>query len=172
MVLEIFASLADMATNLWIQFGLPGLLLAGFLENATLFIGVPFEIVVVLANSAGGYSPFVIGVVGGLGAACGELLGYVVGLGGRKAIEKLSANDAKRMEDFKFHIHHHGALAIYLMCVVPIPFDLVGLAAGLIRFDIKQFFLATWAGKATRYSIIGLAVVYGIKAILPFFGLS
>ena len=172
MVLEIFVSFADLATNLWIHFGLPGLLVAGVLGNAKLVIGVPFEIVVALANSTGTYSPFVIGVVGGLGAACGELIGYLIGLGGRRAIEKLSAKDAKRMEDFKFQINRHGPLAIYLMCVIPIPFDLVGLAAGLIRFDIKQFFLATWAGKATRYTIIGLAVVYGVKTILPFFGLS
>lgn len=169
---ELFDWLSTAAISLWANYGLIGLLVAGFLENATLFLGVPFEIVIALANSTNTYSPFVIAIVGGLGAACGELLGYLIGLGGRKAIEKLSKKDAKRMEDFKQHINQHGAKAIYIMCIIPIPFDLVGLASGLIKFDIKQFFLATWAGKATRYTIIGLAVVYGVKIILPIFGLS
>lgn len=169
---QFLAALPEIALGLWTQYGLVGLLIAGFLENATLFIGIPFEVVIVLANQTSSYSPIVIAIVGGFGAAIGEFLSYLGGYGSRAVVNKLREKDAKRLDDFSEHITKHGALGIYVMSIIPIPFDLVGLASGLLRFDPVQFFLATWAGKSTRYAIIGLAVVYGVSVILPFFGLK
>lgn len=172
MVLELLAQLSEMALQLWTQYGLIGLLIAGFLENATLFIGVPFEIIIVLANQTSSYSPVVIAIVGGLGAAIGEFLSYLGGRGSHEVVRRLREKEAKRLDEFSQHIEKHGPLGIYVMSIIPIPFDLVGLASGLLRFDPVQFFLAVWAGKSTRYALIGLAVVYGLPIILPFFGLK
>ena len=152
-------------------FGLPGLFFAAILENATLFIGVPLELILVAFYFTAKTNPLIIALVAGLGAAIGELTGYAVGRAGTGIAEKIEKHQIKGFQQLQKQINSKGPFAVFLLLLVPIPFDLVGIASGIAKMNPVKFFLATFAGKTTRFFIVIMAASFGIKALLSFFGL-
>ena len=158
-----------------VQFGLLGLFIAAIIANASLFLPVPIDIIVfVLGNvdfiGIGLFSPLILGIVVGGGAAIGELSGYIVGLLGMKGIERLSRRELKRVENLRNRIRRRGMVFIFLGALTPFPFDLIGIAAGLIKYDLKKFFLSCLAGKIARYLIIAYAGMFSIGLVRALFG--
>ncbi|MEK6941846.1 MAG: VTT domain-containing protein, partial [archaeon] len=68
-------------------------------------------------------------------------------------------------------IQKYGTLLIFIGAMTPFPFDLIGIAAGLVRFDPKKLFLGAFCGKTIRYFVILLASNFGSPFILKLFGL-
>jgi len=63
-----------------------GIFLVSLVGSASIFFPLPSTFVVFA--SALFLNPFLLGLVGGLGAAIGEFTGYGLGVGGRKLIKK------------------------------------------------------------------------------------
>ena len=48
-------------------------------------------------------------------------------------------------------MNRHGSLAIFVFALLPVlVFDVLGLAAGSLRFPLWKYILACWAGKILR----------------------
>ena len=62
-------------------YGYPGLFVFSLVSNATVVLPAPSFAAVFAVGGA--LNPIVIGVVAGLGAALGEMTGYLAGVGGR-----------------------------------------------------------------------------------------
>jgi membrane protein YqaA with SNARE-associated domain len=167
-------SLEQALTHLVLNYGLIGLLLASIIANATLFLVVPIDLLIFLIApiSKEFFNPLIISIVAGLGAAIGELTSYILGLGGRKAIEKKFSKRLEHLNELKKRIKHSGMLFIFLGALTPFPFDLIGIVAGLIHYDLKKFFIASFAGKTTRYTIIAFTSIIGTEIALKFFGIN
>jgi membrane protein DedA with SNARE-associated domain len=157
-------------------YGLVGLFVASVIANATLFFPVPINFVVfglgalAAQNQWGPGYLLLVGLASGLGAAIGELTGYFAGFLGGKALHDFSKNiKKKKLEEIKFKIHKYGSLVVFAGALVPFPFDIIGLAAGLSRFDLKKFFLATAAGKVLRDILIASAGYYGLELVRTIF---
>ena len=79
MVLEFF--------NVLIQtYSYFGVFLVSLIGSASILFPLPSTFVVFF--SAPFLDPFLLGLIGGLGAAIGEFTGYGLGIGGRKLIKK------------------------------------------------------------------------------------
>jgi len=63
-----------------------------------------------------------------------------------------------------------GALAIFIFALVPLFFDLVGLAAGVLRFSLWKFVLVCWLGRTILYVVFIVLAALGWKVVLPYFG--
>ena len=140
--------------------------------NATIFFPVPviYGFVFILAgvmNSLG--FAVQLGIVTGVGAGIGEMSAYLLGRIGLKAVEKTKKVDVGKIFDFESRLEKHGAWAVFVLAIIPVPFDFVGMAAGLIRFDFKSFLAATVAGKTIRYVLISLGGYFGIELVRKFF---
>ena len=109
-------------------------------------------------------APYVVGVVGGLGAAIGESTGYLAGFGGQAALEK-KKNLYLRLECW---LKKWGMGLIFLLSALPLLFDVMGLVAGALRFPYWKFFVATWMGRTLVYTLVSWAVVMGWNAMLNF----
>ncbi len=172
-------------------FGLPGLFAAAIIENATLFIGIPFEVILVTFYFASGTHPILISVTAGLGAAIGELTSYAVGRAGTHVAERieekkmkenkageprkgkgLSEKDKRLLGRLEQWVNRKGSIAVYFLAVMPIPFDLVGLACGITKMHPVKFFVPAFLGKTTRFLIVMAAAGLGLRALLAFFGVS
>lgn len=149
------------------EYGLVGLFVAAVIANATLFVVVPLDIVVLGLGKI--FHPFVLGAVVGMGATIGETTAYVAGLGGRKALDKLQAKGDARLKVVQSYVERYGAPFILIGSLTPFPFDLVGIACGLIRFNIFKFFVAAFAGKFLRYTLLAYAGIWGLELIKNFF---
>ncbi|MEM0359965.1 MAG: VTT domain-containing protein [Candidatus Diapherotrites archaeon] len=141
-------------------FGLPGLFVAAIIANSTIVLPLPLDFIVFPLGEVdfyglGFFSPVAVGIAVGFGAAIGELSGYFFGFMGAKGIEKLKHIEMKRLAYVKGLVYKYGAMVIFFFALVPSVFDFVGISAGLIKFDVRKFFLACAAGKITRYILIG-----------------
>jgi len=97
-------------------------------------------------------NPLAVGIAAGLGAALGELTGYLAGIGGRAVIERRGFYD--RLEGW---MRKGGPLVIFLLAAIPNPaFDVGGMMAGALRMPIWHFYLAAWAGKSVRFTLLAM----------------
>lgn len=107
-------------------------------------------------------SALLVGLVGGAGAAIGEITGYMAGYSGRGLAQR-----SKMYQRVEGWMRRWGVLTILIMSVVPFIFDLVGIAAGVLRFPFWKFLLLCWLGRTILYIGVALAGAWGWEAVLP-----
>jgi membrane protein YqaA with SNARE-associated domain len=147
----------------FMQYGLIGLFLNGVVSSVTPF---PTE-VTTSALILAGESHLVIFLVLAAASIIGGYLGYYIGHGGnsffRKVFHKSRETVGKRDELFK----KHGWLAILFSAWLPIIGDVIPMAAGAKRYDLKKFTVAISIGKVSKSA----AIVYISGLVFPhFFG--
>lgn len=122
--------------------GYLGIFLAELIANSSILLPVPAYLVTIVAGAA--LNPFLVAFSAGLGASIGELTGYLVGAGGRKLlIKKLELGRVKNL------YRKYGLWTIYIFAAFPLPFDIIGMLCGVLKINLKVFFLLTFAGKFT-----------------------
>jgi membrane protein YqaA with SNARE-associated domain len=140
-------------------YGYPGIFLITLIGNATLILPAPTYAIVFAVG--GVLDPYLVGVVAGLGAALGEMTGYLVGIGGRGVIENRAIYD-----QVEAWMRKAGWLVIFLLAALPNPFfDIGGMVAGALRMPVVRFLLACWAGKTIRFIVLGLTggLIFGAQ---------
>lgn len=152
------------------SYGYLGAFLISVTFNAAVILAAPVLPIlcamgVALYPITGLVGPIIVGLAGGAGAGIGEITGYGVGYSGRGIVERSKMYN--RMEGW---VRRWGVLAIFILSLVPFFFDLVGIAAGALRFPLWKFWLASWLGRTLNYVIFVLASALGREAMLRFFG--
>jgi uncharacterized membrane protein YdjX (TVP38/TMEM64 family) len=142
------------------QYGYLGIFVISFMAYATVVLPAPG--VAVVAAMGGVFNPFLVGLVAGLGAACGELVGYLAGYSGRGVAEKIKIYDQLVSFTRRF-----GAWGVLILSIIPNPFfDLAGLAAGTLKLSVYRFFLACWVGETAKMMVFA----YGGATFLELLG--
>jgi membrane protein YqaA with SNARE-associated domain len=146
-----------------------GAFLISVIGNATIILPgavlvILTEIGVVLYPATGAGGPLIVGLAGGAGAAIGEITGYLAGYSGRGIIAK-----ARIYNRLAAWVESWGAIAIFFFSVLPLVFDLVGIAAGVLRVPFWKFLLACWLGRTLLYVGIILGAAWGWDTLLPYF---
>ena len=152
------------------SYGYLGAFLISLLGNATVLLpGIVLPILsglgVVFYQSAGLFGPIGVGLAGGAGAAIGEIVGYMAGYSGRGIVEK-----NRLYERLVGWVRRWGTLAIFIFTLVPLFFDLVGLAAGVLRFPLWKFVVVCWLGRTLMYVVVVSLVALGWETVIPRLG--
>ena len=148
-----------------------GAFLVSLASNATIILPLHGPVILaslgaILYENVGIIGPIYVGLAGGAAAPIGEITGYMVGYSGRGIVEKSKLYS--RLVDW---VRRWGAMAIFIFSLVPFfPFDLAGIAAGVLRFPFWKFFLVCWLGRTILYIGVTLAGAWGWEAVLRFFG--
>ena len=143
-------------------YGYLGAFLISLILNATVILPVgTFAVVATLGATLP--SATLVGLVAGVGAAIGEMTGYMAGYSGRSIMQRQKIY--ARLEGW---VKKWGALAIFVLAIVPFLFDLAGMAAGALRLPFWKFFLACWLGRTILYIGMAWAGVWGWEAVLPY----
>ncbi|MFA5629399.1 MAG: VTT domain-containing protein [Dehalococcoidales bacterium] len=145
-------------------YGYLGTFVISVILNASVVLPVGnFAIIAVLGATLP--SPTMVGLAGGLGAAIGEMTGYLAGFGG----QALVANKTNRLYlKLEAALCKHGAPAIFVLSIFPFAFDIVGCIAGALRYPIWKFFIACWLGRTILYTAISWGSALGLQFILDF----
>ena len=151
------------------SYGYLGAFLISLIGNASILLpGIVLPILsglgIVLYPVTGLVGPVVVGLAGGAGAAIGEITGYLAGYSGRGIIAK-----ARIYNRLAAWVESWGAIAIFFFSVLPLVFDLVGIAAGVLRVPFWKFLLACWLGRTLLYVGIILGAAWGWDTLLPYF---
>ena len=161
-VLVIMGDLSN--PEYWRRLGYAGVFIMSFLGSVSLVLPVPSIIAVC---GAGGLELFLIGValLSGTGETLGEISGYAIGYGGRGVVER-----RKFFLRVRSWMERRGSWIILLVSVVPNPiFDIIGIAAGSVRFSFRRFLVLVWIGKTIK----GLIIVHScfwIAQLIPWLG--
>ena len=148
-----------------------GAFLISLIGNGSVLLpGIVLPILTALSvdfyQASGGLAgPIIIGLAGGVGAAIGEVVGYMAGYSGRGILENKRLY--QRLVDW---VRRWGAIAIFIFALVPLFFDLVGLAAGVLRFPLWKFILVCWVGRSILYVVFVVLAVLGWEVVLRFLG--
>jgi membrane protein YqaA with SNARE-associated domain len=133
----------------WKAFGYPGVFFLSFLGSVSVILPVPGLIAVC---GAGGLelNLVALGLFSGAGETIGEMSGYAIGYGGRTVVEKRAFYEKVRL-----WMERRGTLVILLVSVIPNPFfDVVGIAAGGLRYPLLRFLAIVLVGKTLKGLIV------------------
>ena len=107
-------------------------------------------------------TPVYVGLIAGVGEAIGEITGYALGYSGHEVIER--NRFYKRLEGW---VRKRGWIVVFLFSIIPNPlFDVLGIAAGALRYPLRQFLLIAWAGKTIKNLGIAYAGSLGANWVI------
>ncbi len=138
------------------NYGYLGVFVVSLILNATVI--VPVSAMAIIASMGGAMPfPFLVGVIGGIGAAIGEMTGYIAGRAGRELLAKNKIYI--RVEGW---VQRWGMMAVFVLSIFPFLFDIVGIIAGATRMPIWKFLIACLFGRMILY----VAVAYIGSALI------
>lgn len=145
------------------EYGYAAVFLVGLVSNATLILPVPG--LAVSSLMGGVFNPWLVGVVGGVGQALGELSGYMVGYSGHGLV-----SDRPIYKRLVSWMERRGMLTIFVLALIPNPvFDVGGIAAGALRYPLWKFLVSCATGKIGKNIAFALLGYYGIETLARLF---
>jgi membrane protein YqaA with SNARE-associated domain len=134
--------------------GYPGVSVVMFFSSATVLLPAPGFATLLAASGIAQLNPLVLGLFAGFGSSIGELTGYLVGIGGRKAFHTSENRWARRCEYF---MRRWGFLTVLAMASIPNPFfDAVGIIAGSLGYPPARLWIACMIGNTFKYTALAL----------------
>ncbi len=167
----VISEILILSEKILVQFSYLGVFFLSLISTSTIFLPLPLYAISFVVGSLG-LNPFLVGISAGFGSALGELTGYFIGAGSRHVIEekrKIPKIFAKMEKLFK----KFGFLTITIAALLPFPFDIIGITAGVSNYDLKKFFIATLIGKTIKNLILafsgyfaGTILIHYIEALI------
>jgi membrane protein YqaA with SNARE-associated domain len=163
-VLMILLSVVIFIEREWVRhlgfLGYPGIFLVALFASAAMFAPMPG--LMVLGAVATVLNPFWAALLFAIGAAIGEMSGYVAGAAGRGVVQRSKWYD--RME---WYMKKYGGITILVLGFIPnFLIDLAGMVAGALKMPWYHFLFWCFLGKLPK----SLLVAYGGLALLHFLG--
>lgn len=146
----------DIAQNISIaQAGYAGVALTALVASGGLVIPVPALATACVVGAL--LNPWIVALVAGVAEGVGELTGYFLGYSGQGILTR-----HRYYPRLEVWMRRRGWLALFLLSLVPNPvFDVVGVAAGVLRYPIWRFLAVVWVGKIIKFAAIAYACTYG-----------
>lgn len=150
------------------RYGYLGAFLISLIGNASVlfFFGATLPVLAslgaVMYPTTGIYGPVMVGLIGGIGAAIGELVGYYIGYSGRGLVR-----DNRRYLQLVGWMKRWGFLAIFVLSLLPLFFDIVAITAGILHFPLWKYFLACWLGRTILYTVVITTAAIGLQFAFP-----
>ena len=111
-------------------------------------------------------NPLYVGLIAGSAGTLGELTGYYLGYSGQGVVE--GNRFYVKTEGW---MRRRGLLLLFLVSLIPNPFfDVVGIAAGALRYPIWRFLGVVLVGKGMKFLIFAYACAYSVEWLTELFG--
>ena len=151
------------------QYGYIGIFLISLLGAMSIFIPIPYTVVIFVLGASPSFDPLWIAVAAGAGAAIGEFSGYLIGFGGRRVI----GNKYKKKMDFLTKLFKkYGAIAIFIFALTPLPDDLLFIPLGIMRYSLLRAFVPAILGKFFSNLIIAYSGRLSLEIVSILFGVE
>jgi membrane protein YqaA with SNARE-associated domain len=135
-----------------------GVFVVSILSSATIILPVPGILVFIPLLAT--LNPALVGIAAGSGGIIGELTGYAAGYSGRGL-----AKPGKMYYRVQRWMQKWGLWTVFFFAVF-LPFDVVGLVAGVLHYPIWKFMLMGWLGKMLKFIGLAYAAAWGWEWVL------
>ena len=109
-------------------------------------------------------NPFAVGIIGGVAATLGDLVGYFLGRKGSAILPNHPL--VARMQVWT---ERWGGIILFGFAALPVPFDIAGIWAGTVRYPLIRFTPIVLVGKTVKVTTISLAGYFGLETLLQMF---
>lgn len=135
-----------------LSLGLIGIFIINFVSNASFFLSGPAFLTVISGGNI--YPPVLVALIASLGAAFGDMVGYLFGfMGATLAKQKLTKNRFIRFVEL--HFDKYGGIIIFVMALIPnFLFDAIGIIAGIFHYSPIRFFIVIFIGRFLRFWLL------------------
>jgi membrane protein YqaA with SNARE-associated domain len=151
------------------QYGYLGIFLISLLGAMSIFVPIPYTVVIFILGGLPTFDPLLIAVAAGTGAAIGEFSGYLLGMGGRKLI---SDKYKKKMDFLTKLFKKYGPIAIFIFALTPLPDDLLFIPLGVMRYSLLRAFIPALLGKFFSNLIIAYSGCLSLEIVKNLFGVE
>jgi membrane protein YqaA with SNARE-associated domain len=162
-----FQDIIDWLQNLSLQYGYFGIFLISLIGSMSIIFPIPYTVIIFTLGER--FEPIWIAVAAGIGSAIGEFSGYLLGVGGRKAI---SERYKKKMNFLVKVFNHYGSITIFVFALTPLPDDLLFIPLGVMRYSLLRAFVPALIGKFLMCLIVAYSGRFSIQIIRDFFGVE
>jgi len=142
----LFQDIEDWLYNFATQYGYLGIFLISLLGAMSIFVPIPYTVVIFILGGLPSFDPLLIAVAAGAGAAIGEFSG--------KLFKKL------------------GPIAIFVFALTPLPDDLLFIPLGVMRYGLLQAFVPALIGKFFSNLIIAYSGRLSLEIVKSLFGVE
>jgi membrane protein YqaA with SNARE-associated domain len=165
----LFKEIEDWLTIFATQYGYLGIFLISLIGAMSIFVPIPYTVVIFILGGLETFDPFLIAVAAGIGSAIGEFSGYLLGVGGRKVI---GDRYKKRMEFITKLFKKYGSVAIFIFALTPLPDDLLFIPLGVMRYSLLRAFIPAVLGKFFSNLIIAYSGRLSLDIVKNIFGVE
>lgn len=155
--------------NLATQYGYFGIFLISLIGAMSIFFPIPYTVVIFTLGGISSLDPILIALSAGLGSALGEFSGYLLGVGGRKAIGE---RYKRKMDVLALLFKRYGSIVIFVFALTPLPDDLLFIPLGVMRYSIIKAFIPALIGKICMNLIVVYSGRLSIGFIRSIFGVE
>ena len=146
------------------KYGYPGAFLISLVSTATVILPAPGILLIIAIGAT--LNPVLVGLVSALGGSIGEMTGYLLGHSGRGF-----ASGNKLLVRVEKWMMRRGFVTVFLFSLGPLlPFDVIGVISGALRFPIWKFLLAAFLGKTLLNIVLIQTGAWGWDALLRYIG--
>ena len=146
------------------QVGYGGVALSALVASGGIIIPIPALATVCTASAF--LNPLFIGLIAGFAETLGETTGYFLGYSGRGIITQTRLY--QRLEGW---MRRRGWVLLFVISVIPNPiFDIIGVAAGALRYPLWRFLAVVCVGKLIKFLTFAYACAYSIEWLTGLFG--
>jgi membrane protein YqaA with SNARE-associated domain len=141
-------------------YGYIGVFIISIISASSIIVPLPGWILVA-AMAYALNNPIAVGIVSGIGGTIGEMTGYLLGYGGRLAVENVAMYN--RMVQW---MKKWGSVTIFVLALIPNPlFDVAGAAAGSLRYPVWKFLVFGAAGRIPKNIFFAYIGIWGLHSL-------
>ena len=137
--------------GLSVLIGYPGAFIVSLIGNVTVLFPFPYIAVLFLLGGAKVgpvgpffFDPWLLGIIGGLGATIGEMTGYLLGRAGSKFVR---ADQSSGFLRFVQKYPRTTPIVLWLVAVTPLPDDVLVIPLGIAKYPWKNVLIPQFIGK-------------------------
>jgi membrane protein YqaA with SNARE-associated domain len=145
------------------RFGYPGIFLLSLLSNSTVILPAPGLFFVFTFGAV--LNPIFVALAAGIGAALGELSGYLAGFSGQAVVE--NRDTYQKVRNWMEAHQNFSNLTILGLAFIPFPiFDLAGISAGTLKMPVANFLFYCAIGKILKMLLFAYAGATSLRWFL------
>jgi membrane protein YqaA with SNARE-associated domain len=150
MTVPFLATLYGRLTTVWtdmaIRWGYAGAFVAALIGSTSATVFFPYTIIVFFLATQG-LNPFWLGLLMGLGAGIGQMVGYIIGTMGTTWFQKKKPETYDALERILAYRPRVIVVLLIIFGTSPLPDDMLLIPLGMLRYPWWKVWLPTTLGK-------------------------
>lgn len=136
------------------EYGLLSFAIVNFSGYLFFFLLMPMEVAFILYLRSG-YDPLMLNLVAVTSAMSAQAVDYIIGyFFSTGIIDRLIGR--RRYQKAEAEIRRYGNLALFLSNLLPLSSPVISLAAGMLKYRMKEAFIFSLCGMILRYLLLSL----------------